>query len=193
MTLCTTCTVILQILILFILPCYLGGTLSKVLGSLGLSRADRWVTDTRAFEVFLLPIVYWTDAKLFSGRHWHVPRRTWLAIAVVALVRLWLLAIRPAMSDTNPDWEAMLGALVFPPLVEEFVRAALIRLLLGRLGTWTAVVLTSMLVALCHAGFGMAFAQAILIGAIFLYTDQSLPAAMMVHFVMNAIAVYASF
>ena len=162
------------------------GLISILLIFLGLPRLDHWITDSGLYQLLFIPVVYLLDRDVFSKEHWHFPGRAWIGIGAVILLQLLIEATVPGAGGyTNYE---VIFALSFAPIMEEIVRAALLRLLKQQAGFVGTVVIASILVALCHGSFWIAFWQSVLISLVFLKTGESIPAASATHLAMNLVA-----
>lgn len=177
---------LLQVSGLFFLMFFLSGLISLLLTFLGLPRLDRWVTGTGMYQLLFIPVLYRLDGDIFSKEHWHFPGRAWIGIGTAILLQLSIerIVAKPA-GYTN---YGLIFALIFAPVIEVFVQGTLLRLLKQQAGFVGAVVIASILIALCHASFWIAFWQSVLISLVFLKTGESIPAAVATHFAMNLVA-----
>jgi CAAX prenyl protease-like protein len=173
-----------QIGLLFLLLYYLGGTISLGLGALKSDHLQGPVVDSGLYLLFFLPIIYWMDVTLFRAVCWAFPRTTWLGIAAMVLLQC-IIEYTLGSEDFSISSFRFYQALIFSPLIEELLRAAMIHPLIQRGYLYSAIFATSLLFALAHAHFWIAFMQCIALALILIKTDYSILAAIAAHFSMN--------
>ena len=134
-----------------------------------------------------IPVAGLFEPRIFSKACWHISRKVYVGIAVVALVQI----ISESLSVLPPvEIHRAFGAIMIAPLVEELWRAAIILPILEAFGVPAGVALTALLWALPHPYFWTALIQQTILCLIFIRTNRSLPATISAHFVINVIAVF---
>jgi hypothetical protein len=146
-----------------------------------------FVANTGLYGLLFIPLACAFDPRILSKAYWNFPKVGWVGVGAIILSQI-------AIEYFNPHPPVghfrMVGGLLIGPLVEESVRAVMIRPLTHRLGVPFAVILTAVYWASLHTFFWTALIQQVILSLIFVYTRRSLSCAIVAHLGANLIAVW---
>lgn len=161
-----------------------------VLGLLGLGNLRPIVITTGAYGlVVILPLAYLFSPQLFTKHYWRLPLNIWKGVGIIVALQIVINFVLPRMPV---DRYIAIGALSFAPLLEEIMRAVMICSLVGRWGKQLAILVPSILFALVHQHPVEAMFTQTALSVMFVWTDESILANIVAHFLMNAVVILHS-
>jgi membrane protease YdiL (CAAX protease family) len=163
---------------LFLLFCISGWVAVSTLGVTSV------VVQAEAYRLLFLPFAFVIDPQLLSADQWGFPRNGWLGIVAITLLQFGMSRFTPALPVGA---YRLVSACVVAPVVEEVIRAVMMRSMTHRFGSFCAVVSVTLVWASVHDWFWVAMLQQLTLCTVYVKTRNSLPAAIAAHFAMNVV------
>jgi membrane protease YdiL (CAAX protease family) len=179
-------------LLVFVLAFLSSWIVGEALLKTGQSKLIDPIVTTGLYLLLFVPLILCIDPSLRSRDHWRLPARSWIGVGGIVVLQVFLGTVTKVANPTDRSISALVAALVCWPVFEEVLRAMILRSLADTTGVVSAIVASSVLYAIVHAVFWIALPQCIGLALIFIFSGESIPAAILAHIAMNLAATHES-